>query len=458
MHVVGHMQLYWALLSWRPRRVTWPLVVPPAQRLPVELLILVFQLVVGNYWRQSAILPYDLLLYRLTWVCQYWRTAALSAKELWADSNINVNTSLTMLRRRLTRSGSAPIRAHFDLHDDGYLYAADYVRPFAAHWGHTRDLLIRARTSQTMRSLTPLIQQGPFNALRSLHLVCCINNPPSLIDMAHPLPGMTSLRIKGVWFRWDRSTSFTSLTTLVIRSVSRAFAPTWDNWVSLAAAAPSIARLCLRNVGCRDIPANALTLLFPNIRAMDLDFGNDNSSLVALISVFDTPAITFLSIFSRTCAVLQSLLVRPDMLDGVTKLVLRLIAADVQSFRRFFLHTPNIQCMDVRASDHVLLSTLKTPSLPAMGNKMDAIFLCPNLTELAVVNARPSMVKELMIGRGNGPCPISWVVFLKGSWCDDTPEGEADVIWIRDRAKLGVRPDVFDPAWIITDDGQKIMP
>ncbi|KAJ7156492.1 hypothetical protein C8R43DRAFT_1125692 [Mycena crocata] len=367
--------------------------------LPSELLIIIFHHILGDYWKRMWSSTYEEQLFRLTAVCRSWRQVALSTPELWSNFRIRMDSSLSLISLYIDRSTATPIMADFDLHGGGAIPAVDIFRRFFRLFPRFTRLRLRVRDRSSLNEISLCFALGRFDSLVSLDISCdAAEGTMARISLTAPLPALQSLRLRRVCVGWTVFPTFRCITTLVIRNLSRSLAPDWDDWVALQFAAPSLQRICLRNTGCIDVPVDARPLYFLELSDLDLDFGDDNPTLMALVATFRTAALSFLSIQSRTSAVLSSISTHAPNLATITRLNIRLISVDITVVTIFLRHLSSLKILDLRASDSKCLAALQTPLLHL---NADPIFSCPSLQQLAVVSATPPRIRAFIETRGD---------------------------------------------------------
>ncbi|KAJ6548902.1 hypothetical protein B0H19DRAFT_1074707 [Mycena capillaripes] len=420
-----------------------------ANRLPVELLGYIFDMILGYFWGRRLKKSYIKSRFVLAQVCSWWRLVVFGSPFLWNSLDVSTATPPDWLAYLVQRAHTGPLDLRFDLYRGAPSSVANCL-------SRVRTLWITAREANVLNIIGSKLCAASFGSLQVLHLQGLARQSDQLLVPMMEIPGggrhLRSLRLRRIWFGWDIAPTFTSLRVLVIRDVYIQFAPAWSDWEAIADAAPRLQKLCLRNVGCRELPDHPRTLAFHEMTHLDLVFGNDNVSLRRLISTFDAPNISSLLLFARSTLSFQCLTHRPHMLRNLHEMVLRLSIVDSVALHEVFTHTPNLYSLDVLINESLVLDALAITTSPAAGyTSLTELFVCPQLAFLALDDEDPSIVRMFLESRAPVSGRMRQVMFRSGLPEDEEEEEHVD--WIDMRMSVGANKAFTSPSWLEVEYG-----
>ncbi|KAJ6448548.1 hypothetical protein C8R47DRAFT_1230480 [Mycena vitilis] len=417
-------------------------------KLPPEALSLVFEYALeeiprhgtGRYFREL------LLLCR---VCHYWRVVARSAALFWCDFDISSNDNPDFVGYLLALSRSCPLRLRIAASSWPIPQSPDsrVIQAVLPHLSRAHSLVIMCATRTSGQEIYLALREALFGQVTSLQLdvdpdlpILWLNH--TSMDSMHQL---RTLRLRHAAVSWGLSAMLSRLHTLVLRDLDSSAGPEWKHWEAICESSPSIQRVCLRNIGCVDVPINPQRLTLTLVTHLDLFFGVEESTLTKLVAAFHLPMLCSLTVGARSAASLATIfpaIIRHGKTNGIHRLALRLQTAEFADLYSLFVSAPRLRQLYTARfrSDSNVVDALCTP-LP----QTHAV-VCPDLRSLVVSNAHPQELRRLVQYRHGASDNLREVMFRNA-----LPEGSyytGTLVWLRSRVALHAHAPPFETwAW-----------
>ena len=216
-------------------------------RLPPELLAAIFleymQRYRGSLFYARRVPPWV----DVSYVCRYWRNAALNCANLWAHLFF---VSSEWMDELLRRSKTAPLIIYVDFYcpksDPGKTSCC--LQKALGHMGRIQDLWIDCNSEDMLNMIhARLTAAAPL--LRSLHLSRFDDGENHFIIRKDTLPGacLRMLHLDLCHVDWS-SPLFSGLRELTLSSVINDGMECWDGLLLLLSQLPHLRQLCLNNI------------------------------------------------------------------------------------------------------------------------------------------------------------------------------------------------------------------
>jgi hypothetical protein len=282
--------------------------------------------------------------------------------------------------------------------------------------------------------------------LDAIEVLSIVNNGSSrtlassrMVDTSYNFSKLRSLRLIRIWFNWDLVSTFSSLTTLVLRDIHAQFSPSWSMWLTIQRVCTGLEKLCLADVCCSNIPSKPSTLQFGRITDIHIVLSSDHPTAYALVASLDIPAVMNIIFQTDDDSTLLCLIEHDGMLDQVTNLVLDLFeVSSVPIVHALFIRMPNLVSLDVLSSDICVLDGLFTP----FDSSSFDMLVCPYLTHLIVDDETPRDVRRFMERRSRSVEPLKTVIF------HSEVDFDTHFHWLDNRVEVLTGIPFVEPEWI----------
>lgn len=225
----------------------------PIQRLPEELLSLIFEIGVMYGDEQDSLMLSNLML-----VCRYWRQVAVDSPTLWSRIMTGTHHSIERARLKLDRSKSVPLHVCVDFSPrmeygsvttETLVHAMDLLRSSIWRW-KTFHLTVPNRP-QAHAALMRCKESAPLLEVLSVRICHSMQedhySSPPLPLFDGRTPRLRSCSFTSFNFNWDLSL-VSRLRVLKLGGYWNAFSPSVDVIMDILRACPQLEELALRNM------------------------------------------------------------------------------------------------------------------------------------------------------------------------------------------------------------------
>lgn len=259
----------------------------PIQRLPDELLSVIFEIGVLDRNEEDSIMLSSLML-----VCQYWRDVAVNTPTLWSYIVTGTHHAIDRARLKLERSKSVPLHVVVDFSPrmeygsvttETLVHAMDLLRPSIWRW-KTFHLTVPNRpqahaTLMRCRERAPLLEVLSVRVCHSMQEDHYSSPPIPLFDGR--TPRLRSCSFTSFNFNWDLNL-VSRLRVLKLGGYWNGFAPSVDVILGIIRACPHLEEFALRNMSDVDPESWA---------SIDVDPSDYDGVAERLVRVADTRPI-----------------------------------------------------------------------------------------------------------------------------------------------------------------------
>ncbi|KAF8599888.1 hypothetical protein BDV93DRAFT_559880 [Ceratobasidium sp. AG-I] len=249
----------------------------PINRIPSELLALIFQIVVDYAYPLDI---YDSMSYanpatKLAQVCSRWRQAALEAGSLWSclvlsyQIQEDYDRMLATARMQLERTRGSPMDL-FLFHEQSYVWdnpefqcITDLIKPYMKQ---LRSLTVRLPRNEDIESLLEYCSSnGTAGSLSQLDIFGGNLSSPlfyqadsqTLEQLDEYLRSVRTLKLRAATFEW-KCAVFELLDELSLCHLHTIWCPTLTQFANILSASPGLRRLRLKKMKIRDEMAPAI--------------------------------------------------------------------------------------------------------------------------------------------------------------------------------------------------------
>lgn len=409
-----------AALKFKIKVLSWALF--PINRLPVEILRFTFKLVIRD---APLYTTYDRNRMLITWVCQYWRSVALSASDFWSSIWVMDEPPYAYTLEFLRRAKSAPLdirisekeRRPFQIEEiepmsldeltpimGVILKKISTIRSFVGvfmHWDVALNVFHRfneAKSEATSLENFVLHHMG--------HSYVFSNSPPLPPEIVTPIkllggrtPRLTSLSINGLVVDWSPEI-LANLTSLDIRRIPKSVPQDAADIRQVLQGCCQLYRLSLcflgRNSDQAETSSSMILLKIPTLRELSLD-DLTQSYILSFLSQVDAPNVVYLEI-RRIMGITHDIQPTFYGLTGrfpkIRMLSFHDIVCQTQTdtdlcMTKFYQSIPDLEIMKISmVADNIIRPFYNDPpvatgdEVPAHGTKdsaMEPAILCPKL-------------------------------------------------------------------------------
>ncbi|KAJ7658673.1 hypothetical protein DFH06DRAFT_1130963 [Mycena polygramma] len=409
---------------------------PECHKLPVELLSLVLEDTVKDLSRIATRGHYFRTLLRLCRVCHRWRSVARSTALFWSHLDIGSHDNPDFVSYLLDISGSSPLRLRITLTSTPKWPSQAVIQAVLPHIPRARWLSIICATRASRHEVYLALRDVALQ-VTSLHLDVVPHDAMLVIHPAGSMHQLRALRLRQVGVPWGL---LSRLHTIVLRDIDIDSAPKWHEWEALSESSPAIERVCLRNIGCSDVPLNPRPLTFAQVTHLDLFFGRDESTLTKLTAALHLPMLSSLKVVADSVNIVPAI-ISHGKTNVLLNLALRLGKAEVSDFHSLFVSAPLLQHLHASDSEDNLVSALCIPKYPTSTS-----IVCPALRSLRVTNVRPVQLKTFVEHRHTASDMFHQLMFKNGM-----PKGsyyESTLTWLQSRVVMSAHGPPFETAWV----------
>jgi hypothetical protein len=383
-------------------------------------------------------------------VCQAWRVVLRSSPLLWTGVRFDYSHHPDYIKSILDFSRPHPVDFSLKISHTVRFPADVFCLAIQRAMNRARVADFEVQDLSSLKRVSLLLRHIPFTSLQKLVLHYTAPFPnrrmrsyPQIL-MHSPLDDLRILVLRRVAFAWIPRHSFRSLTCLVLMDLL--VYPSWAEYSCLAQSATSLARLCIRNVGCVALTTDPEErLVFPSLEQLDLTFGSDPTT-TRVARNMSAPILEHVRFHGRSPLHFISFALCHGLLDTVKKLTLSGMCNDGFTSHFIFLSVPFLESLEILNFDDCVLSSILIADNVVMNRDEAITSACPLLNTLTVSHATPSEIREFMERRQDCGSAIRRVDFRGGAfqWLYDA----TDLAWVGSRAYVGSLPRYRDDSWI----------
>ncbi|KAJ6462300.1 hypothetical protein C8R47DRAFT_1327260 [Mycena vitilis] len=400
-------------------------------------------------------------------VCRSWRSVAEGCSEFWTRVQLRSCTSPECADRALTLSDRRLITIRLDLTEPRTPYKPydtdSLLHILFQHFHRVKILTVIFGTDASFRCFQRSLLFTRLPCLRSFNVVrgCRYSRAdvaPIVITWAAGTSVIMSLRLQRTAFEWARTNEFCHLRFLVLRDLGDRQAPTWPDMRTLFGAVVRLEKMCIRNVGCRDVPERPSR--FPELAFLsDLDFAfGTDSSFEHVFACMQMPALHTVR-FSASNDDEMLALGRSGSVLAMAKIFVFRGEFDVQlSAMRIFLNLPSLVVVDFQSMEYEMLEAMLMADTLITNRARVRSVACPNLNVIAVKNLALGLVSSFVARRSSRGNKLEQIVLDGGRrlWCDYA-DGRAIYLRAAVNDEGGYVP-YKEPGWIHRDHSSGKIP
>ncbi|KAJ7019547.1 hypothetical protein C8F04DRAFT_1197593 [Mycena alexandri] len=320
----------------------------------------------------------------------------------WTGVFVDPSIPLAVIGRCSDNSGSRSTDLVLDL-------ANNTEFPLAALWNTLRPVLHRCRTlsvrvrdAESWLLLDAEIQDARVDRLES----CVLQIEHDVSDQiaVHPvflrlgdgfIRKVAHLCLHGISLEWSSRHNFSLLSSLTI--IDPAFSPSWSDYRIIATNAGTLRRLCLRNAGCSDSPADLSDVIdFPCLDELDYSFGNRSPSSSLFIRHCSMPSLRVLRFHAEQPGHLMALAFCATMLSTVETLRLSGAVEDDGFAYFLFIRLPLLRFLELPTTDGSFLHAILVAD-SRLGRQVPPEGpACPLLTRVRVLGGSLSLLHQFV--------------------------------------------------------------
>lgn len=372
------------------------------ESIPNEIWTSIFEQVLGLLPRTSPL--HSSTRRNLCNVCIYMRAIIRGNEKFWEGLFFSSSTPFSVLEDWSTYSGSKALEAVIFLAADMQHVSTPIWNVIGSTLSRCRDLSFHVSDAESWSLLDAKLVDADLLRLERITLrigdgvLEQVSAQPVFARFGESLlRNTTHLCLHGISLEWSFRHTFRALTSLAI--VNPVWSPSWSDYRALAANAPGIRRLCLRNVGCSNSPASLADVIhFSTLVEFDFSFGSRSPSSSLIVRHCSMPSLRVLRFDGAEPGHVMALAFCATMLSTVETLHISGAVEDDGFSYFLFIRLPRLRSLEIPASDSYFLDAILDADTSLSRQSPPEGPSCPVLAHIFVSEAAPARLGQF-IGR-----------------------------------------------------------
>ncbi|KAJ7661408.1 hypothetical protein DFH06DRAFT_1325705 [Mycena polygramma] len=392
-------------------------------------------------------------------VCRGWRTIIEGCPEYWTRLQLRSCTSPEFATKVLALGGRRLITVRLDLTEPRTPhkpYDTDsLLHVLSQHFHRVKILTVIFGTEASFRCFQRSLLFARLPCLRSFNVVrgsrySRADIAPIIITWAAGTSVIRSLRLQRTAFEWARTNEFCHLRILVLRDLLDKQSPTWADLHTLFTTVVRLEKMCIRNIGCRDIPDRPPR--FPELAMLtelDLAFGA-GLSFERVLAGMQLPALRTARFGATSDDEMMALGRNGSVLAMARTFVFKGEFDDQMSAMRIFLNLPSLVFLDLQGMEYDMLEAMLLADNLLTNRSRIRSVACPNLNVVAVKTLALGLISSFVARRSSRGNKLAQIVCGGGVRlrCDYS-DGRA--IYLRTVQENKGYVPYKEPSWIFRD-------